>query len=336
MKNNQHTYQITQYLNEQNLFLGREDNAGVDGDGNAIVGSDGVKVPTLHSFSVGDGENVILTTGELDLSSYEYSSSSQHWSNNGTMRRFGVCPHMELVGDDYIRDNGIKVYTQSTMQVWVYFKKSNTEPDTGWRLVQTIDVERPGYDGWTDIPVIDFFGNHNASNGAVGMFMSMAFQCDDEEAEIKVMSIPDGQSGKYDHHGGGSEGLEFLEMLDTSGGNAYIDWDHSVRKFGVKYNSGADPKERLDRAYVIENIDVTSLGIGETYQHTVQLNSELDSVTLIADDLYHIDGTFESNEAGGIFENKVTFTFSFVDENGAELLDPASTKLKAYLNLKVS
>lgn len=339
MKINQGTYQMNQYLNgTRKITLGREDSAGVDGDGNVIVGSDGVKVPSIHSFSAEDGENVILSTSELDFSSVEYTGGAPTMSfdASGTPRRVGVCPFIELVGDDYIRDSGIKVYTQTTMQVWVFFKFGSSAPGSGWRLVQTIDVERPGYDGWTDIPVIDLYGNHAPSNGATGMFMSMAFQCDDEEAEVKVMSIPDGQSGKYDQRGGGSEGLEFIEMLDTSSGNAYMEWDHSVSPFGVKYSNEHDPKEKLDRSYIIEAIDVTTYEIGESFEYTLQHTNELDSVTLMADDLYHIDSTFQAGESAGLFENKVTFTFSFVDEDGRELLDPESTKFKAYLNLKVS
>lgn len=336
---------VQNYLNEfsgNNLHLGREDNAGIDSEGETVNGSDGISVPTLHTFKVGDGENVILKTNERDLSTYAHSGSSQNMVANGTNRRIGICPHIELIGNDYVRDNGIRVYSENHLEVWGHFKyNSNSQyHGTGWRKIIEINPERAGYEGFTDIPVIDYYGNHKASSGGVGMIMSIAFQCDVTDAEIKLISIPDGASGTYDRIGGSDAVGEITGLLDMSGGKSYLTWDHSVSTFGVKYSTFNDKKERHDNTFLIEDVTTVaqSSNIGENYTWTLSTNQKIQNAVIIAEGLYSltvnsISSTEDTNvETPGYYVNTINFDLSCPDENGTEQLTSGLT-YKIYIDL---
>jgi len=336
---------VQNYLNEfsgNNLHLGREDNGRFNSEGEAISGSDGISVPKLHSFKVGDGENIILKSDERDLSAYAHSGSSQNMVANGTNRRIGICPHVELVGDDYIRDNGIRIYSEENLEVWGYFSRNNNPQyyGTGWRKIMEINTERAGYEGFTDIPFIDYYGNHTSSSGGVGMMMSIAFQCDVTDAEIKVISIPDGASGTYDKIGGSDAAGEIEELLDMSGGKSYIIWDHSIKPFGVKYSTHVDAKEKHDNTFIIEDISAAAntSTVGNNYTWTLTTEQQMQNVTLLANDLYAVEMEYftsiEDVENPGSYINKINFTLSSPDANGEEQLSESGMTYKVYIDLK--
>lgn len=345
MKIGQSNIIVQNYLNEftgNNLHLGREDNAGIDSEGDAISGSDGISVPKLHSFTVGDGENVVLSTSEHNLSQYAHSGSSQNkLTSNNINRRVGICPHVELIGDDYIRDNGIRVYSEEQLEVWGYFSK-NTNPQyygTGWRKIMEINPERAGYEGFTDIPFIDYYGNHTNSNGGVGMMMNIAFQCDVTDAEIKVISIPDGASGTYDRIGGSDAAGEIEELLDMSGGKSYMIWDHSVKPFGVKYSIHDDTKERYDNTFLIEDMGaiVNTYTIGNNYSWESQTTQQIQNAVILADNLYAVEvqsfSSTKDNENPGNYINVINFKLSSLDGNGEEQLSESGMEYKLYIDL---
>lgn len=344
MKLGQLNVVVQNYLNEHggnNLYLGREDNAGINSEGDVVSGSDGISVPKLHVFTVGDGENVILKTDDLDLSGVAHSGSSQNMLANGTNRRVGICPHIELVGDDYIRDNGIRIYSEENLEVWGYFSRNNNSQyyGTGWRKIMEINPERAGYEGFTDIPFIDYYGNHTNSSGGVGMMMSIAFQCDVANTEIKVISIPDGASGTYDRIGGSDAAGEIEGLLDMSGGKSYIEWDHSVKPFGVKYHTLTDKKERYDNTFLIEDISAATNAstIGNNYSWQLNTTQKIQNAVILADDLYAVQvesfSSTEDNENPGSFINMINFKLSSLDGNGEEQLSESGMTYKVYIDL---
>jgi len=342
MKIGQSNTVIQAYLNNSRLVLGREDNGNLNSNGNVATGSDGVFVPSTHIFTEGDGEKVVFLTSELNFSQFAYSSSGQFINYNGVSRLTGISPYIESVGDGYVRDNGIRVYTETQMEVWAYFKH-NSNPQfygTGWRKIMEINPSRSKYDGYTDIPFIDYYGNNVSSNGGVGMMQSIAFQASENGAEVKVISIPDGAAGTYDKIGGSDAVGEVNALMDVSGGNSYLEWDHSVKQFGVKYSTLGDSKEKYDRTFIIEDVSAAgnSSTVGNNYSWTLNTEQKMQNVTMLANDLYAVEiksfSSTEDVENPGSYINIINFTLSSPDGNREEQLSESGMTYKVYIDLK--
>ena len=342
MKIGQSNVIVQSFLGNNRLTLGREDNGKINGEGEAISGSDGISVPSTHIFTEGDGEKVIFLTSEINFSQVAHSASSSVTAYNGASRLTGISPFIEAAGNGYVRDNGIRVYASTQMEVWAYFKyNSNAQYyGTGWRKIIDINPSRSGYNGYTDIPFIDYYGNNVASSGGVGMMQSIAFQASEADAEVKVISIPDGAAGTYDKIGGSDGVGEVDALMDVSGGKSYLEWDHSVKQFGVKYSTYNDSKEKHDRTFIIEDISAAgnSSTVGSNYSWTLDTEQEIQNVVLIADDLYAVEvQSFSSTkdiENPGSFINIANIKLSSLDGSGEEQLSESGMTYKFYIDLK--
>lgn len=324
---------IATYIAESNHWLERED---TDGDGNSV--------PKIVSFTQGDDNGVIFKSNEFSLT--EGGSQILH---NG--KRLGICPY--ITGnqtDGYVRDNGVRFKSNKDLEVWVFFENPNNSYDAGWRKIFELDIQSMGDDwnGWLDIPFIDVLTASSigemSSNGQ-GMIGNIAFLTSEDDAEISLISIPDGSAGVYDAIAG-SEGTgdysEFTPFLSDGGERTMLSWRYEDGKgrLNLYHNDIFDYGTEInDKNHLIEEFDPSSFisSIGANLIFPLSCDKPIDHVAVVVKEndtetLYNFQHTLTSNATTNGMSHSIE-----ISNYSAGDVDLSNLKyFKVYINLNYS